>query len=403
MPKLSLLLNALVDLDIANIPFNQSLLAPEPKLGTKAQRMALHCILSNVGKYNSQPLLYSTRNQANPPEQYNPHGYGHKPLVAVIKQLRNNGMLKLEAGTPWYTKTEAGEFKEPKLSSFIPTEKLLKLCAELGYTTRAVKDNPEHHMELRNLNDKLLPFQNTPYSMHVEQLMSEYCAYLNEQKITIDSEDLGQIHLIRKYKDWDGSGRLIHGGRTHHPFMSFSESKRRRIIINGKAVTAVDYPASQANVLYKHVTGKFLYPDDPYQVDGLHRDTVKHLMTMMLNNASSRAAAMAAKANLNKLKKRQVARFEEDTKKFGGIAAMMRHVVERNAPISECFYKGKAAGQYYAWLESNLVFEVARYLVDLEVPALTVHDEFIVPEDMADAVLECRYTVALDENIYAAY
>ena len=126
-------------------------------------------------------------------------------------------------------------------------------------------------------------------------------------------------------------------------------------------------------------------------------------MTMMLNNASSRAAAMAAKANLNKLKKRQVARFEEDTKKFGGIAAMMRHVVERNAPISECFYKGKAAGQYYAWLESNLVFEVARYLADLDVPALTVHDEFIVPKDMADAVLECRYTVALDENIYDAY
>ena len=96
MPKLSLLLNVSVDLDITNIPFNQSLLAPEPKLGTKAQ----HCILSNVGKYKSQPLLYSTRNQANPPEQYNPHGYGHKPLVAVMKQLRNNGMLKLEAGTP---------------------------------------------------------------------------------------------------------------------------------------------------------------------------------------------------------------------------------------------------------------------------------------------------------------
>ena len=130
---------------------------------------------------------------------------------------------------------------------------------------------------------------------------------------------------------------------------------------------------------------------------------MKHLMTMMVNNASTRAAAMAAKANLNKLKKRQVAIFEEDTKKFGGIAAVMRHVVERNAPISGCFYKGKAAGQYYAWLESNLVFEVARYLADLHVPALTVHDEFMVPKNMADAVMECRYTVALDEDIYAAY
>ena len=91
MPKLNLFLNADVALDTDQILFNQSLLAPEPKLGTKAQRKALHCILSNVGKYRSQPLLYSTRNQANPPEQNNLYGYGHKPLVAVIKQLRNNG------------------------------------------------------------------------------------------------------------------------------------------------------------------------------------------------------------------------------------------------------------------------------------------------------------------------
>ena len=97
MPRLNLFLNADVALDTDRILFNQSLLAPEPKLGTKAQRKALHCILSNVGKYRSQPLLYSTRNQAKPPEQYNSNGYGHKPLVAVIKQLRNKGMLNLKA------------------------------------------------------------------------------------------------------------------------------------------------------------------------------------------------------------------------------------------------------------------------------------------------------------------
>ena len=88
MPQLNLFLNASVDLDVSRILLNQSLLAPEPKLGTKAQRHALHCILSNVAKYNSQPLLYSIRNRANYPQQYNPHNYGHKPLVAVITQLR---------------------------------------------------------------------------------------------------------------------------------------------------------------------------------------------------------------------------------------------------------------------------------------------------------------------------
>ena len=62
MPRLNLFLNADVALDTVQILFNQSLLAPEPTLGTKAQRKALHCILSNVGKYKSQPLLYSIKN-----------------------------------------------------------------------------------------------------------------------------------------------------------------------------------------------------------------------------------------------------------------------------------------------------------------------------------------------------
>ena len=109
---------------------------------------------------------------------------------------------------------------------------------------------------------------------------------------------------------------------------------------------------------------------------------------------------MAAKENLASLKKRAAGAFESDSQKHGGIAAMMRLVEERNDPIAKCFYQGKAQGQYYAWLESNLVFEVAKHLTDQGVPALTVHDEFIVTESMEGAVLECRYKVLPDESIY---
>ena len=230
--------------------------------------------------------------------------------------------------------------------------------------------------------------------------MSAYCAYLNLQDMKIDGEDLGHIHLIRKYKDWDSSGRLIYGGRAHHPFMSLPKAKRKKITINGEPVVAVDYPASQANVLYKQVTWEFLHPEDPYKVDGLQRDTVKHLMQMMLNNASRRGASMAAKANLASLKKSATEAFESDSQKHGGIAAMMKLIEERNAPIAKCFYQGKAQGQYYAWLESNLVLEVAKHLTDQGVPSLTVHDEFIVPESMERAVLECRYSVPFSTAPY---
>jgi hypothetical protein len=123
-------------------------------------------------------------------------------------------------------------------------------------------------------------------------------------------------------------------------------------------------------------------------------------MQMMLNNGSRRGASMAAKANLASLKKSATEAFESDSQKHGGIAAMMRLVEERNNPIAKCFYQGKAQGQYYAWLESNLVFEVAKHLSDQGVPVLTVHDEFIVPESMKNAVIECRYKVLPDESIY---
>jgi 5-hydroxyisourate hydrolase-like protein (transthyretin family) len=123
-------------------------------------------------------------------------------------------------------------------------------------------------------------------------------------------------------------------------------------------------------------------------------------MQMMLNNGSRKGASMAAKANRTSLKKSAAQAFELDLQKHRAVATMLRLVEERNAPIVECFYQGKARGQYYAWLESNLVFEVAKHLSDQGVPVLTVHDEFIVPTSMEIAVLGCRYFVPFSTAPY---
>ena len=142
MPKLNLFLSADVEVEPSNIIFNQSLLAPEPPLRTKRQREALHCILSNVGKYKTQPILFNMRNQANAPEQYNPHGYGHKPLIAVIQQLQRNGLLTLKKGVARLVKKKDGDFEEAQLSEFRASEALVGLCKELGYTPKATAANP---------------------------------------------------------------------------------------------------------------------------------------------------------------------------------------------------------------------------------------------------------------------
>ena len=72
---------------------------------------------------------------------------------------------------------------------------------------------------------------------------------------------------------------------------------------------------------------------------------------------------------------------------------IMDAIARRNEPIQPCFFRGDAVGQHYAWLEANLVFEVARYAVNWEIPALTVHDEFIVAEENEDGMNELLYLI----------
>ena len=102
----------------------------------------------------------------------------------------------------------------------------------------------------------------------------------------------------------------------------------------------------------------------------------------------------AANKNISDQKKLVRDNYSSDLRRFKTVSAMMKAIADRNAPIAECFFKGKAMGQQYAWLEANLVFEVARLLARMDVPTLTVHDKFTVPVDMVEAVHEVRYTAA---------
>ena len=118
----------------------------------------------------------------------------------------------------------------------------------------------------------------------------------------------------------------------------------------------------------------------------------------MLNTDSVSAASAAAIKNAEtKLEPYEKDLFLNDCERFGGVSKVMKEIVRRNAPIESCFFNGKEQGQRYAWLETNLVFEVARQLARTGVTALTVHDEFIVPADKEDAVLEYRYTTAFQD------
>ena len=83
----------------------------------------------------------------------------------------------------------------------------------------------------------------------------------------------------------------------------------------------------------------------------------------------------------------------EAVAKLGSVRNLLKLVVARNEPIRACLMLGADMGQHYQWLEANLVFHVAHQLSLIGIPALTVHDEFIVRERDRAIAEELMYSL----------
>jgi len=368
----------------------------QPKFVRQSHTKAFSCVLANVKKYGQQPIFYSRRNQLNRPPRYNPAGLGNKPVRYVIDRLQEQGLLTVNKGCRRYEIQEDYELKPALMSSFVASCELVQMAHRL-ISHKQLFEAQQPHIELRDLKENLVNFEWNDYLSNIHFQMAEYCEYINDQQIYVRGERFKDFHLVRKFKDWDQSGSFMFGGRAWHPFMNMSGEERvKNITINGSSVVALDYAASEPNLLYLMMTGHRLFPDgDPYAIDGLERRAVKRFMTLMLNTKDECGASAAMKNWLyedertvlphRKAKERaDKVLVEQAIQQHGSIEKIIRMIVERNKPIESCLMQGKAMGQHYQWLEASLVFHVAHQLMLNGVPALTVHDEFIVREQDAE-------------------
>jgi len=369
--------------------------AEQPKFVRQSHIKAFRCVLANVKKYGQQPIFYSRRNQLNRPPRYNPAGLGNKPVRYVIDRLQELGLLTVNKGFKRYETQEDYELIPSRMSSFIASCELVQMAHRL-IPPKQLFEAQQPHIELKDLKENLVNFEWNDYLSKIHFQMAEYCDYINKQFVVIRGERLKDFHLVRKFKDWDESGSFMFGGRAWHPFMNMSGDERvKNITINGSSVVALDYEASEPNLLYLMMTGQRLSPDgDAYAVEGLERKVVKRFMTLMLNTKEEYGAVSAMKNWLNEdernvlpyrksKEKADKVLVEQAIQQHGSIETIIRMIVERNKPIESCLMQGKAMGQHYQCLEANLVFHVAHQLSLIGVPALTVHDEFIVREEDA--------------------
>jgi len=395
----------------------------------KPRIRSLEMILCHCVRFSEYEILISLANERYPIERYNPNKISAKPFIWIIKLLDSLGYIKLnKQSNPFKIKEIDDSHKVPSdtdkpqkflTSSFTTTPKGLELASALGIEEKNIHIKNAVYLKFKDVKDErgnqvLLDFKETEKTKQMEADMKIYCDYLNKQDIRLGDKQFKDVHIYRNFTDYDGTGKLEYGGRGGGYWSQVWKKERPKITINGKKTSSkdLDYSASQYNRLYQYLTGKY-FDGDAYELyvgqqnHKIPRSITKRLAMYALNVKESVATKRLNYwyQPINKLTKKKKAtghwsgkkesELYQKTMALRGVSplACKNAFLKKHHVIKEYLYQGVRGGQFAFWLESNLVFAVAKYAVDWDIACLTIHDEFVVAEEHQETMKELMYSV----------
>ena len=359
---------------------------------TNRQLNALSVLLANLITYKKFWIRYESRNKANVIPRYNPLNIGHKVMLGVIEKLSEARLIEVITGVGKYQQTEDNPARQSEMSL---TARGLHKCLKLGIKPDNITTiADEYYCILRKANSKStkgIDYVDDDYSRHTEEVMRTYHDYLHQQTIKCMGDTFDYPKLNRIYRARGNTNKLQYGGRSSGYWMQVKKADRKNITINGQKTVGCDYASSTLNILYFIETGQMLGKGvDGYKVDGIPRDIVKSMVNRMVNNKRKAECTIAFNYHIKKTA-------TKDERVFMKLTPLkpldiQNRILEHHSTIAKHFYKGDDYGQRIAWVESNVVFEVASQLAMMDVPVLTIHDEFICKKEDEDLVWQSMYS-----------
>ena len=386
---------------------------------------ALEMVLCNCVKYqySKYPIPYSRDHITYPSEKINPNLITAKPLIAVIDALGKHGFIDNKPKpNRWGKAPEPDAEDTGHTSEFIIKDEAIKLAWNLGINKKTIFEKASTHLRLKPyVNPKegirkrkmFLDYDDDAYTRRAEKRMKAYSDFMLKQKVRLvyykQIIDIEPQHLRRQYRDYDNSNSLIYEGRCYPYWVRLSSNERKRLKINNNKTVSLDFKSSQIRWLYLWHTEEKLDPDyDAYdlEVNGhkINRDIVKKMNMYLLNTDSALKQTRYLKYwyqeldNEGKKKtidwsgKEQAKIFKETLELKGVTTATMRNAyLDKHDSIRQYFLQGTKGGQYVAWIESNIIYELAYQATLKGIPCLIVHDEFIV---------QAKYKQEMEELMY---
>jgi hypothetical protein len=375
-----------------------------PVKWTDASMPTLENLLCNLVKYENKPVLYEQRAKPNVMARYNPMGLGHKKLIdkksGVLWKLVAMKLIKQTMGVNPYFLKEDEALKTSEIKS---TSGAIEFAKLLGITKEKIYEvEGTHHVILKKPrpSNTVVDYKDSKLTQHIEDLMSEYCNYLATTNIKVDGKKFTDIKLRRTFRDLDGDASFKYGGRSGGYWHELKRTKRKDLLINQAKTVGLDYTSSQMNIIYSWKNKTNMSEVDLYALDGYNRKLSKQMHIMMLNNSTSKKSSFAFMGWLQNERENYYLNKEYEKNPFN-LYKFQKAIRQKHGAVSDVFYNPKV-GLNVQFLESALIFEIAVQLCRRGIPALTVHDEIIVPRRDEGEAKMVMYSTYIDRKLYKA-
>ncbi len=382
------------------VPFRSDLGLQRPRLieerlglkptrkGVGEARIALIANTIYAHARSADTWVFYSRDRNHYAEQarrYSPSYYTFANMMAAVESLEESGLIEHEKTAP----SPSARCRSRICATASRCELLADLCPALVVEQREaiiLRDGAKRHCDYQDnkrtcvMRDDVLAHNDfLAYAdIRVDHPSVRYdeSGFLRVEGLWLDPRRRAYYRVFNRH--WN------QGGRWYGPFWQRLPSKiRNHLRINDEAVVELDFRACHLRLLCAS-SGIVLPFDeegyDPFKVPGIVRSKLKLAFNIMLNADSEPSARGAI---VRKLRKEGVPRPRYE-------AAHLMEAVRSCFPGLERFWCS-GAGLRLQNVDAEICARVQRRVRRRDIPALSIHDSFIVPvrgRDVLKAVMD---------------
>lgn len=304
-------------------------------------------------------------------------------FTTLVNQARDNGLIEEAIG--FHDKDWSGRITRIK-----PTEKLIREYIEAYDLLNAKTGRKLEPLVLRDKNKTSKSINTTSQVKRYQDIVRRYNSFIGKQSLALSGSNTTQnLNVIfddyQVYRVFNNSS-FTQGGRFYGAWwINLASELRPQITINDEATAELDFQAQHVYLMYGLEGVSYLEKkEDPYELDGYHRNTVKKAILTAINTTNMTGAFRACLKELKDKYGSAVGSVDHftyvspvDTK--AGYERLINAFLAKHPPLRK--YLHTNIGNKLMYLDSQICSHILDLMTERELPVLPIHDSFVLRKD----------------------